>query len=62
MVSLILFVIYMCKPTNKTLGIVTMIMLLIGTIFDFSLVGAWGFLDILFLIITIIVFSKNYKL
>ena len=60
MVTLILSIIFWCKPQIKGLGIAAMILSAIGACADFYLVGWAGIIDIIFLIINFIVYKKNH--
>lgn len=59
MISLILFIVYMCLPDKKALGIITMVMLYLGTVTDFLSFGLIGIIDLIFLITTFIIYGKH---
>ena len=60
MISFILFIIYMCLPDKKALGIITIVMLSLGSIVDFLSFGLFSMIDLILLIITITVYHKHF--
>ena len=59
MVSLILSIIFWCKPNNKKLGIAALIMTIIGFIVDLFLVGWLAVIDLAMVAVNAIVLYKN---
>lgn len=59
MVSLILSIIFWCKPTNKKLGIAALIMTIIGFIVDLFLVGWLAVIDLAMVAVNAIVLYKH---
>lgn len=59
MVALILDIIYLCMPENKTLGKVAMVLNLIGTVADFFFAGLLCVIDLILFFVVLGVYNKH---
>lgn len=59
MVALILDILYLCMPENKTLGKVAMVLNLLGTVIDFFFVGLLCVIDLILFFVVLGVYNKH---
>lgn len=59
MVALILDIVYLCMPENKTLGKVAMVLNLLGTVADFFFVGLFCIIDLILFFVVLGVYNKH---
>ena len=59
MLTLILSIIYWCKPNLNTLGIIAIILSVFGAVGDFILYGWLCIIDIIVLVVNIMVYEKH---
>jgi hypothetical protein len=59
MLALILDILYLCMPENKTLGKVAMVLNLLGTIIDFFFVGLLCVIDLILFFVVLGVYNKH---
>ena len=59
MLALILDILYLCMPENKTLGKVAMVLNLLGTVADFFFVGLLCVIDLILFFVVLGVYNKH---